>query len=113
MTAPADHQVFKALSEPIRLRIFNLLTQGELCICDLMEVLSLPQSTVSRHMSRLKSAGMTIDRREGKWIYYSLAKSPNPLMTLLAAYVSNVKEQRPFNSDLNRLELHRKKKIRE
>jgi ArsR family transcriptional regulator len=64
--------LFKALSDETRLRILRLLLEGELCICDLMEVLELPQSRVSRHMAYLKHSGLVNDRREGVWIYYSL-----------------------------------------
>jgi ArsR family transcriptional regulator len=67
-------RLFKSLSDETRLRILNLLTYGELCVCDLMEVLSLPQSTISRHIAYLKNAGLVKSRREGVWIYYSLAK---------------------------------------
>ena len=49
--------LFKSLSEEIRLRVIALLSGGELCVCDLMAVLDLPQSTISRHLSYLKNAG--------------------------------------------------------
>lgn len=65
-------KTFKALSDETRLRILALLTQGELCVCDLMEVLQLPQSTVSRHLAYLRNAGMISDRRDGVWMYYRL-----------------------------------------
>lgn len=65
--------LFKSLSEETRLRILLLLQEhGELCICDLMAALELPQSTVSRHVAYLKNAGWLQDRRGGVWMYYSL-----------------------------------------
>lgn len=64
--------LFKALSEPVRLRILALLTDGEHCVCDLMAVLDLPQSTVSRHLSTLHHAGWVEKQRRGPWIYYRL-----------------------------------------
>jgi ArsR family transcriptional regulator len=68
-------QTIKALSDPIRLRIVLLLqTEGELCVCDLMEVLKLPQSTVSRHLAYLKRSCWVEIRREGVWMYYSLSR---------------------------------------
>jgi len=70
------HEVLKGLSDPTRLRIVALLSERELCVCDLMAVLQLPQSTVSRHMIRLKSAGWVLDRRDGKWVHYRLTPSP-------------------------------------
>ena len=63
---------FKALSDETRLRILSLLIQGELCVCDLMAILQLPQSTVSRHLAYLRNANLISDRREGVWMYYRL-----------------------------------------
>jgi ArsR family transcriptional regulator len=68
-------QTLKALSDPIRLRIILLLqAKGELCVCDLMAVLKLPQSTVSRHLAYLKRSCWVDIRREGVWMHYSLSK---------------------------------------
>jgi ArsR family transcriptional regulator len=65
-------QFFKALSEETRLRIMMLLTQGELCVCDLMFVLDEPQSKVSRHLAYLKYSGLTNSKRAGVWMHYCL-----------------------------------------
>ncbi len=70
---------FKAFSDETRLRVLHLLLKGELCICELMEVLQLTQSKVSRHMAYLKNAGLVTDRREGVWIYYSLVRPKNKI----------------------------------
>jgi ArsR family transcriptional regulator len=68
-------QIFKALSDPIRLRIVLLLqSEGELCVCDLMAVLRLPQSTVSRHLAYLKRSCWVDIRRQGVWMYYQLSR---------------------------------------
>ena len=66
-------QLFKALSDETRLRIMGLLAEGELCVCELMAVLGLPQSTVSRHLAYLKNSGLVSDRRQGTWMHYRLA----------------------------------------
>jgi ArsR family transcriptional regulator len=67
-------QTLKALSDPIRLRIVLLLqAEGELCVCDLIAVLKLPQSTVSRHLAYLKRSCWVDTRRDGVWMYYSLS----------------------------------------
>jgi ArsR family transcriptional regulator len=71
--------MFKALSDETRLRILCLLLEGELCVCDLMEVLQLPQSTVSRHLAYLKNSGWVDDRRCGVWMYYSIADNGSGL----------------------------------
>src|SRR5512139_3740536 len=65
-------QLFKALGDETRLRIVGLLTQGELCVCDLMDVLEEPQSKISRHLSYLKHSGLTYSERVGVWMHYGL-----------------------------------------
>lgn len=65
----------KAAGDPTRTRILKLLERGELCVCQIQAVLGLAPSTVSKHLSILKSAGLAEDRREGKWIRYRLAES--------------------------------------
>jgi ArsR family transcriptional regulator len=64
--------VFKALSDETRLRIIKLLEQGELCVCDITAALDMVQPKVSFHLSTLKDAGLIKDRKQGKWIHYSL-----------------------------------------
>ena len=73
-------RLFKALSDETRLRILALLRDGELCVCDLMAILELPQSTVSRHLAYLRNAGWVEDRRQGMWMYYRLAAGGNALL---------------------------------
>ena len=65
-------KVFKALSDETRLRIIKLLEQGELCVCDITAALDIVQPKVSFHLSTLKEAGLIKDRKQGKWIHYSL-----------------------------------------
>jgi len=68
-------QTFKALGDETRLRIMALLVGGhELCVCDIMAALDMPQSTVSRHLSYLRNAGLVDDRRQGVWMYYKINK---------------------------------------
>jgi ArsR family transcriptional regulator len=68
-------QIFKALSDETRLRIMSLLITGqELCVCDIIAVLDLPQSTVSRHLAYLRNSNLLEDRRQGIWMYYRINK---------------------------------------
>ena len=68
--------IFQSLDDETRLRILALLLDAdELCVCYLVDVLRLPQSTVSRHLALLKSAGWLKDRRDGVWIHYSINRS--------------------------------------
>ncbi len=65
--------VFRALSDRTRLRILHLLGPGELCVCDLVTVLRVPQPKISRHLSYLRRAGLVTARKDGLWSYYRLA----------------------------------------
>jgi len=64
--------IFKALSEETRLRIVKLLEHGELCVCDIVAALDTIQPKVSFHLSTLKEAGLIKDRKQGKWVHYSI-----------------------------------------
>lgn len=82
--------IFKSLGDETRLRILSLLLEkDELCVCYLMDVLQLPQSTVSRHLSLLKKAGWLKDRREGVWIYYSINRPLAPIQQFLLPVLGN------------------------
>jgi DNA-binding transcriptional ArsR family regulator len=64
----------RAISDPTRIRILKLLEGGELCVCEIMEVLDLVQSTASKHLNILKIAGLVESRKGGTWSYYRLAE---------------------------------------
>ena len=66
-------RVMKALSDPNRVRVLKLLQTGELCVCEIQNVLELAQSTVSKHMKILEDAGLVDRKRQGTWMFYSLA----------------------------------------
>ncbi|MBI4804895.1 MAG: winged helix-turn-helix transcriptional regulator [Desulfovibrio sp.] len=88
--------LFKALTDETRLRIVNLLSQGELCVCDLTHALNMPQSTVSRHLATLKNAGVVTDRRCRTWAYYRLSDAVEPfareVLQLLAKHMGGIEE---------------------
>jgi ArsR family transcriptional regulator len=65
-------RLFHALADETRLRILDQLADGEQCVCDLSGALDAGQSRLSFHIKTLKDAGLLIDRRDGRWIYYSL-----------------------------------------
>ncbi len=67
--------IFKSLSDETRLRILKLLEYGELCVCDIVAALDMIQPNVSFHLGVLKEAGLIKDRRQGKWIHYSIDDS--------------------------------------
>lgn len=63
----------EACADPARLRLLNLLAAGDLCVCDLTELTGMSQPFVSRHLARLRSAGLVLVERRGKFAYYALA----------------------------------------
>ena len=71
------HFLFKAFSDLNRLRILHLLTRGERCVCEMMEVLKMGQSKVSRHLSYLRRMKLVTGRKSGQWVYYSLVRPGN------------------------------------
>ena len=73
-------RLFKTLSDPTRLRLLNLLACGETCVCDLADSLRVVQPKVSRHLARLKRAGLVEARRQGKWMHYRWARHGDPLV---------------------------------
>jgi DNA-binding transcriptional ArsR family regulator len=64
--------VMKAASDPTRVRILKILESGEICVCQIIAVVQLSQPTISNHLSLLKSAGLITDRKDKKWVFYSL-----------------------------------------
>lgn len=73
--------IFKSLADETRLRLILLLQgKSELCVCDLIHALDMPQSTVSRHLAYLKKNGWLHDRRGGVWMYYSLKRDLDPFL---------------------------------
>jgi len=65
-------QVIKAMAHPSRLMMIDALANGELCVCELQEIIGSDMSTVSKHLSVLKSAGIVTSRKEGLQVYYKL-----------------------------------------
>lgn len=66
--------LFKGFADPTRLRILNVLAAGELCVCDIVDLLELPQPTISRHLAYLRRAGLVTMTREWKFAHYRLAE---------------------------------------
>jgi ArsR family transcriptional regulator len=64
--------ILKALSDPARAKIVYALGDGDLCVCELMRILGVSQTMASHHLKILKYADIISDKKEGKWVYYSL-----------------------------------------
>jgi len=96
--------LFRAFADPTRLRILNLLLEGEVCVCDLCTVLDEIQPKVSRHLAYLRRVELVTVRTEGKWKYYAVAKHSKGLQrTLLGCVKSCLREMNELQDDLQRL----------
>lgn len=75
--------IARALADENRVRALMFLRHGELCVCQIVEMLGLAPSTVSKHLSILRQADLIDSRKEGRWVYYRLAEESSP--TVLGA----------------------------
>lgn len=89
-TQPSIASGFHSLSEPLRIKLLELLRQQELCVCELCEVLEVSQSKLSFHLKTLKEAGLVRSRQEGRWIYYSLNL---PQFVILEQYLAEFRRE--------------------
>jgi ArsR family transcriptional regulator len=71
-TVKTQSRLFKALADKTRLKILTLLSIREMCVCEIMVALDLTQPTASHHLGILEAVDLVEDRREGKWVFYSL-----------------------------------------
>jgi len=98
-------QIFKALSDETRLRIINLLSFGELCVCDIMTILKISQPKASRHLAYLKHSGLVQSRREALWMHYSInSKIDSRIQTLIDLFTSYRKQYPILQQDIMKLE---------
>jgi ArsR family transcriptional regulator len=97
-------RLFKALSDPDRVRIVALLTHGELCVCHIESALDDSQPSVSRQLAMLRSAGIVQSRRAGNWVYYKLCAQADPdCRRQLQALVSSFAKRDVLRRDVERL----------
>lgn len=66
--------LFRALADPTRLRLLNLMQDGEVCVCFFVEIFGFSQPKISRHLAYLRKAGIVSSRKEGKWMHYRLVE---------------------------------------
>jgi len=107
-------KVFKALSDPTRLRIFMLLLERELCVCELVFILKMEQSRISHQLRILRDADLVEDIRDGKWtIYRILEKTKENLRALFdKIFNENFSDSEEFQEDRKNLEICIKENIR-
>lgn len=97
-------ETLKALSDPNRLRILNLLGEGTLCVCDLEEVLKLNQSNLSRHLAKLKQAGLVTAQKKGLFMYYTRKPLAAPYGPVVEDLYRSMTAQGEWKSDLEELQ---------
>jgi ArsR family transcriptional regulator, arsenate/arsenite/antimonite-responsive transcriptional repressor len=92
--------ITRALSDVNRVRAVKALAGGELCLCEIIELLKLAPSTVSKHMAILHQAGLIETRKDGRWIFYRLSKA-GPSSTVGAA-LALVRKSAAGDGDIRR-----------
>lgn len=96
-------QIYKCLCDLQRLRILNLLREGPLCVCHLMEILDCPQVKMSKQLRYMKALGMVQSRREAQWVIYYLAEARHPLLiSNLKCLQDSATDELCFAEDLRR-----------
>jgi len=101
--------VFKALSDITRLRTLKMLQEDELCVCDIVAALDMAQPKVSFHLRILKNAGLIKDRKQGKWIYYSIDERDIFKRFLILSVIEKISPE-AVKKDKKRLDEFRKNK---
>jgi len=101
-------KLFSALADETRLRIYLLLLKGELCVCELVDILNMEQSRISHSLRILREASLVDDRREGKWIIYSV----NPKMSRNRIIQGLKKELKLSTTDLKNFVNCKQERIR-
>lgn len=99
-----DAELFQSLADTTRLRLLNLLTQtDQICVCEFVDALEVPQYNVSRHLRVLAEAGWLEDRRLGKWIYYRISEKLKPYQRSVLEALARLREERQdFKEDEQR-----------
>ncbi len=109
-TLQSSARLFAALSDPTRLRLLLALRGGELCACQLIGLVGLAPSTVSKHLALLREAGLVAARKDGRWVHYRLDDHPDfPIVGTRAAPLFQTLEISPeLRADARRLKELRK-----
>ncbi len=96
--------LFRALADPTRLRLLNLIADREICVCYFVEILRISQPKVSRHLAYPRRAGIVASRREGKWMHYRLVVPKDEVAaSILRETLSHLKKKPEMRRDISRL----------
>jgi len=91
--------LFKALADPTRLRIMNLLLRSPFCVCEMERLLGLPQPLLSRHLAYLRNSGLVESNRDGMRVHYSLNAEDPRLMRVRAFLQESLRNQDVTRAD--------------
>jgi ArsR family transcriptional regulator, arsenate/arsenite/antimonite-responsive transcriptional repressor len=101
---PSLDLLFRALADPTRLRLLNLIADREICVCYFVEILRISQPKVSRHLAYLRRAGIVASRREGKWMHYRLVTPKDrAAASILQETLKHLKRKPEMRRDISRL----------
>lgn len=101
---PGLDRFFRALADPTRLRLINLIARQEMCVCYFVQVIDAPQPKISRHLAYLRRAGVVAARREGKWMHYRLAvPTDSHAAAILKTTVEALRQDKKMQRDSQRL----------
>jgi ArsR family transcriptional regulator, arsenate/arsenite/antimonite-responsive transcriptional repressor len=97
--------LFRALADPTRLRLLNLIGSREICVCYLVEILGISQPKISRHLAYLRRAGIAIARREGRWIHYRLIVPKDDIAaSILRATMAHLEKRHDLQQEIAKLQ---------
>ena len=103
-------EIFKALSDESRVRIVNILKVKKMCVCDIESILELPQANVSRHLARLKSAGLICSEKKAQWVYFWINEECIEKHTFIKKIFKKDLNDEVFVKDREKLEKYIKQK---
>jgi ArsR family transcriptional regulator, arsenate/arsenite/antimonite-responsive transcriptional repressor len=97
--------LFRALADPTRLRLLNLIADKEICVCYFVEILKISQPKISRHLAYLRRAGIVSARRQGRWMHYRLLTPSDAVASaILKETIAHLRQLPEMERDLAKLE---------
>jgi ArsR family transcriptional regulator len=97
--------LFRALADPTRLRLLNLIADKEICVCYFVEILGISQPKISRHLAYLRRAGIVAARRQGRWIHYRLVAPKDAVASaILKETVTHLRQRPDLRRELAKLD---------
>ena len=102
-------EILKSLADENRLRLFYLLAYDEFCVCEIEVFLNMSQSNVSRHLSKLKSCGIIVSKKEAQWVHYRVSSQFKAQYSgLVDDILGNASSMQIIKEDANRVEQYKK-----